>query len=339
MNKKKSLFCILSIFAFFGVNMSAQDIITDNKGKPIFNMPTSLIAPKLTANSGGIRFPIKRYNGTNYFYYQNNDSSKPKKFTVRKSWSIFGNIEVVSNTASILDLSKKPNVSPHFEIGIGNTLDSIYTNVSDLEDWYQTFSAAVFIDYQHFKVYDTLTQTTDKFRRWSPGIKVTYNRFKKDLYGLAFTGSYQKNVNVSALTSYQNITGTFYTDPNVAGNGTVDGYFAPAKVANQFRFSIAAPIFCIPPILIKGAQFMPAPYFFITTPDFGKIERFGGITLNILPTRIYKSAAKAFAITSAFSAGYNIWDSATKDSQGYFFFSGSFSFGDLKPATKEKNIK
>ncbi|MFD1258695.1 hypothetical protein ACFQ3S_17950 [Mucilaginibacter terrae] len=165
-----------------------------------------------------------------------------------------------------------------------------------------------------------------------------YNKFKQNRYGIAFTGSYQRNVNVSALTSFQIISNIFYTDANVTSNGNIDGYFAPATVANQFRLSMAAPIFSIPEILIRGAQFMPAPYFFITTPNFKKIERFGGITLSILPIRIYKSPAKSFAITSAFSAGYNIWDSSTNNNQGYFFFSGSFSFGDLKPVKKEKRI-
>jgi hypothetical protein len=337
MNRKSFLWLTL-LAAVCHLSASAQDIITDNKGKSIFNMPTSLIAPKLTSTSGGIQFPLKRYDGKNYFYYEDNDPSKPKHYTVRESWSIFGNVTLISSTGNSLDLSKKPNITPHFEVGIGRTLDSIYTNVATLKDSYGTFSASIFVDYQHFNIYDTIAKVmpAGETKHWSPGVKVVYNVFKRQLGGLAFTGSYQRNVNTSALVSYQKVTSTFYSDPNIAGNGSVDGYIGPAKMANQFRFSMAVPIFCIPEFLIKGAQFMPAPYYFITTPDFGKVAHFAGITMNVLPSRIYHSPAKTFAITSAFSLGYNVLDSSNKSKQQYFFLSGTFSFGDLKPATDKQ---
>ncbi|MFD1258694.1 hypothetical protein ACFQ3S_17945 [Mucilaginibacter terrae] len=58
--KKIVHFTFAAFIVICNLKAYSQDIITDNKGKPIFNMPTSLIAPKITANSGGVRFPIKR---------------------------------------------------------------------------------------------------------------------------------------------------------------------------------------------------------------------------------------------------------------------------------------
>lgn len=84
---------------------------------------------------------------------------------------------------------------------------------------------------------------------------------------------------------------------------------------------------------------MPAPYYFINSIDYERFTHHAGITVSILPTRIYKTYAKSFAITSAYSVGYNLIDSFNKDKQKYLSFTGSFSFGDLKPAPNEKNKK
>jgi hypothetical protein len=338
-NALRSLIALIALqFCYFAA--AAQDIITDNKSNTLFSMPSSLVSPKIAANSVGLTYPFAVFRNVQYFVHKNNDPKQDTLHTIVKSSSYYAKVTVSNSTGNSFDFSKYFTISPHFEIGFSRSIDW-FNDVSSLKLPYATYSIAAFVDYQNFNTYDTVAQTLpySKFRRLSPGFKAILNTFNQDNFAVALSVSYQWGVNTSMLSGFQSFSPTYYSDANVATSGPVNGYLDPILVQNIVRISLAIPFFQIPPIDLgtgfknkfggSDLQIVPALYYYLTTANFSKVEHTAGFTLNLLPYKIHH--AKNFSFSSAINLGYNLIDSTNKTNQRYVFFAGTFSFGTPKP--------
>jgi hypothetical protein len=264
------------------------------------------------------------------------------------SKSVYTGLSLIENSKGTLIFSKNTNVSPSVEIGFRRTLDELQEPTQKAVLFY-TYSIAAFVKYQHFTEYDKLSmQILDKKRKLiSPGLKAGLNLYRKDIYAFSFNGSWQKLIDVDKLTSFQKLPSGYYADANVAANGATDGYFGPILASHQFRLSAAWSYYGIGAFNIPAGfrfaeglnklQLALTPYYFMTTNDFSKVSHNSGLGLSIMSNRIFRQTNAKFS--DALTIGYNFIKSGDKSNARFLFISGTFSFGNFKPAVDDKKPK
>jgi TM2 domain-containing membrane protein YozV len=335
---KKITLSILFTFCTFYIS-KAQDILTDSKGNTLFSVPSSSVTPQISGNNVGIVIPVVHIKQIKYYVRQKNDTTKI--YTMQKSNIVTFKANLYNNTDDQLIFNKDTKISPHIELGyVFTTIDTVY-NADQKKGTYYTLYGSIFTDHQQLDVYDFPSHTIARngYKKWEPGVKISANIFYHTDWAIALSGSYQHGVNLDNLTSYQKITPDFQSDANVATNGTVDGYLGPVAAKNLFRFSVSFPWFGVHKFIFKkhlsGIQFVPTPYYILSTPISDKLAHNAGVGLSVFNGRFYRQHS-SFTFTDSFSIGYNLINSADKSNAKYVFLTGTFSFGASQPKTKDE---
>jgi hypothetical protein len=321
-------FYFLSISTLLNLDVSAQVVLADQNGDPVFTLPsTKFFVPEISAATLGLNFNPLRFRRV---WYYTQDSSNNKLYTMLKSTVVNIKCTVTDhNEKSSLVFGEKLNMSPHFELGISRAIDSLL-NPSHVN--YSTSSISVYIDLQHFNVYDTVTKSpAHKFKHTSYGARISQNIFFGTSWAIAANLSYQNSILKGDLISYQEKNGNeIYIDNNIVTNGDVDGYLHKIKPTENYRISLATPIFSFNPF--RKINLNLVPYYFV---NFGKgfiPKNNAGIALTFLGDKFYgfdkdkKPNDKPYAFESAFSIGFNALSTGS-DKKTYAFVSGSFSVG------------
>lgn len=346
--KSLNLSFVLLVLLFSGNKCLAQTILNDQKGEPLFVVPSTLTSFKLSSKVVGLDVPVWTFVPTQFYVADSSGRPHVKAHTMRMSRSFYLGGTLVENTKGTLVFGKATNVSPSLELGFRRTLDALQLPALK-SGFFYTFSFATFLKYQHFNVYDKLTQVlvTDGYKKVSPGLRAGVNVFRKDQYALSFNGSWQKSVNTDKLNALQTVSPTFYSDALVATAGETGGYFGPLAPENQFRLAVAWSVYAIPALNLNenfrfsqdlnNLQVALTPYYFITTEKFEKLAHNGGIGLSFLPGRIYRKPNGQFS--DALTVSYNFIKSSDKENARFIYIAGTFSFGKPKAAQKEREQK
>jgi hypothetical protein len=317
--------------------LSAQTFLSDYKGNKLFEVPTTQTAPEISLNKVGVTFGIHPFNTIQYYIM---DSNNQRYNTMLKSRELFGNISIFNdNEDEALVFNKNTRISPYFEFGYATTIDELQ-NPHRKSGSYYTYSVAVFGQMQRLNVYnkDLPSNNESVIKRFSPGARLGLNIFNKDYFAIAFNGSYKREIAVDQLTSYQDITPGFYVDTKVASNGEIDGYLTPVETQHRFRGSVAVPVFW--KATTKKLQFIPTPYYSMALTRFNKSTHYAGIGISITTSKIYNRdrtldrESLKFSDLASITLGWNFLNSADKSNGRFLFVSGTFKFGNLKPAKK-----
>lgn len=327
MNKTK-LCCLFITIISLNSATKAQEIATDNAGKPIFTIPsTNKIIWDVALNNLGINYTPFVFRKTRYYVM----NGAAQQNTMYKSTSLNIKASVANNEEDILLIDNDLDIAPHFEVGINRTIDNL-VNPSRIDKYY-TFNLSVFTDHQSFKLYDTTAKKfmEDKYKRWSWGFKSSLNIFHRTTYALALNVSFKNSIVADDLTSVQDkSSNTVYSDNNIVTNGETDGYLAPANAISNWRVSIANPWFTK-----TKSGLTIIPYYFIKFGDI-KPKHNAGVLFTFLKnpfknfdinaaTGAYDPNA-SYEFETAFSIGLNFLSTGT-EKKNYLFLSGTVSFG------------
>lgn len=311
------------------IPVNAQDVATDNDGKPIFTIPgIKKMIPEVALNNLGLNYTPLHLKRVKYYVLENNE----RKYSMYKSTTINLKGNIISNSEDVLLIGKDLKVTPHIEIGINRGFDTLI-NPSRIGHYY-TFSGAVFADFQNFDLYDTANKKfLDTYHRTSYGAKVNLNIFYGTKSALAFNLSYQNSIVIDDQTSFQKkSSNTIYVDNNIASNGTSDGYLSPVTPSKNWRFSIAFPQF------LNSSNLTLIPYYFVKFGEGITPKNNAGILFTVLndkfrnfdrPNGAFDQTAR-YTFKTAFSIGLNLLSTGT-DKHNYIFLSGTISFGKAKP--------
>lgn len=336
---KKSTFLLFFIGTLLLVinNAGAQDIATDNKGEPIFTVPSSKrIIPEVALKNIGINFTPFHLNKVKYYVMDNGS----KYYTMDKSTVINVKANLIDNDDDVFTIAKGTKLTPHVEIGFARSIDALI-NPRKINKYY-TFSGSVFADFQSFDLYDTLTQKfLPKYRRTSFGARMGMNIFFKTKSAIALNMSYKNAIVTDEETPYQKrASNTIYTDNNILTNGTTDGYLSPLDPTENLRFSVAFPQF-----IKSSLPLAITPYYFVQLAEGSSPRNNAGLLFTILNDRFRdfdnnngtdRNASKKYSFESAFSVGLNLISTGSSN-RSFLFISGTISLGKSKETSNEKN--
>lgn len=327
---------LLYLFLVVASTSHAQDLVTDHKGDFLFGVPTLAVQTEVTSKTAGVSIPIfPRYS---YYYVQPKEDTSKKFYTMRKILVPSLKINVVNNSKSILIFDGKTNYSPSAELGLSWGFDSLFAP-SRFRGLYSTFAIAITGEYQNFKYYDKVTQSfiPGRTNRVSPGIKLNASFFKGTAWAASFSLSGNYSIVTDELTSFQNLTNTFYTDQNIATNGTNDGYIAPGDPTKNIRFSVSVPQFWISGRKNSRFPFVVVPYYSLIHRIDASTTHNAGIVASFIPKRFRgfdrddngNFIETFYQFSKSLGIGYNALSNSKKDPH-FIFISGTFAIGQSK---------
>lgn len=337
MSRLRTVLVSTILFLFVTFNISAQTLLSDYKGNILFQIPTNLVSPEISLNTLGVSFPVRTFR--TYQYYVPATLDKPRYNTMIKSHQIFGGVKFNDGNedeTTVFNLKTRPKL--YAELGWTSTIDELQNPQKKFIGFYKTFTIALFAKEQRLNIYNKEISFNSKnvIERLSPGFRVGANFFRKDYYTIALNGSYKREIPVSSLTTYQDITPSFYTDGKIASNGEIKGYLGPADAKHLFRGSIAIPVYW--KMAFNSLQIVPIPYYSVTYTKFEKTAHYGGIGFSVFDKNIYSRdrttdrGSLKFSDLASFSVGVNLLNSADKSNARFIYLSGSVKIGKLKKA-------
>jgi len=326
---------LLLVTILTGSSALSQDIATDNKGEPIFTVPSSeRITPEVALKNIGVNFTALRIKKIKYYVME----GTTKYYTMDKSTVININANLVDNDDDVFTISKDAKLTPHVELGISRGIDALI-NPSKIDRYY-TFSALLFADFQSFDLYDTVTKSfLPKYHHTSYGGKIGFNMFFKTKSAIAFNLAYKNSIVTDDQTSYQKKSdNTVYADNNIVTNGTSDGYLSPVDPSKNWRLSLAFPQF-----LKTSKAVAIIPYYFVKFGE-GIPKNNAGIMFTVMNDKFRNFDARnstdpnrkdTYSFETAFSVGLNLLSRGTKNNP-FLFISGTITIGKSKKSAEEK---
>lgn len=317
--------------------VSAQEIATDNKGEPIFTIPSEdAINTEIALKNIGVTFRPIRFNKKSYFIMDQG----LKYYTMDKSTVVSIGASLVDNSDDVFTISKDAKLTPHVEIGISRGIDALI-NPSRINKYY-TLSGSLFADFQSFDLYDTVNKTfLPKHHRTSYGGKVGLNIFFQTKYAIAVNLSYKNSIETDDQVSYKKkSSNTIYVDNNISTNGSDDGYLSPLGPSKNWRISLAIPWF-----LKTSRAFAIMPYYFINFGEGLRPKNNAGIMFTVLNDKFRdfdagntanRAAGKTFSFETAFSVGLNLLSIGSVN-HPFLFISGTITLGSSKKTGQDKS--
>jgi len=327
---------VVCAIIFSSSSTISQEIATDNKGEPIFTVPSSKrVIPEVALKNIGINFTALHLKKITYYVMEQGS----KYYTMDKSTVINFKTNLVDNDDDVFTIGKEAKLTPHIEIGIARGIDALI-NPSKIDKYY-TFSGALFMDFQTFDLYDTVSKTfLSKYHRTSYGGKVGLNIFFKTKSAIAFNLSYKNSIVTDDQTSYQKkSSNTIYVDNNILTNGTTDGYLSPVDPSKNWRFSLAFPQF-----LKTRKAFAIIPYYFVKFGEGITPKNNAGILFTVLNDKFRNFDAQnavdpgrkdTYSFETAFSVGLNLLSTGGNNNP-FLFISGTITIGKSKKTGEEK---
>lgn len=316
--------------------VSAQEIATDNKGEPIFTIPSEdAVNTEIALKNIGVTFRPIRFNKKSYYVMDEGS----KYYTMDKSTVISVGGKFVDNSDDVFTISKDAKLTPHLEIGIFRGIDALI-NPSKIKKYY-TLSGSLFADFQSFDLYDTINKTfLPKYHHTSFGGNVGLNIFFQTKYAIAVNLSYKNSIETDDQISYQKKpSNTIYVDNNISTNGPHDGYLSPLDPSKNWRISLASPFF-----LKTRRAFALIPYYFINFGEGLSPKNNAGIMFTVLNDKFRdfdsgnsanRDTSKTYSFETAFSIGLNLLSTGSAN-HPFLFLSGTITLGSSKKTGEDK---
>ncbi|HRG82753.1 MAG TPA: hypothetical protein PLO99_09570, partial [Chitinophagaceae bacterium] len=120
--RKVTLLCSI-LMSLYAANTYGQEIATDNKGEPLFSIPSSDVAnTEIALKNIGVTFRPFKFQRRRFYVI---DSNGTNFYTMDKSTVLNIGGSLVDNDDDVLTISKDANITPHLEIGISRGIDEL----------------------------------------------------------------------------------------------------------------------------------------------------------------------------------------------------------------------
>lgn len=333
--RKVTLLCSI-LMSLYAANTYGQEIATDNKGEPLFSIPSSDVANTEIALKN-IGVTLRPFKFQKKRFYVNEGGTK--FYTMDKSTVLNIGGSLVDNDDDVFTISKDANITPHLEIGISRGIDELI-NPGKIKKYY-TLSATVFADFQCFDLYDTVNKVfLPKYRRTSYGAQIGANMFFKTKFAIAFNLRYKNSIETDEQVNYQKkASNTIYVDNSIVTNGENDGFLSPLDPSKNWRVSLSFPWF----LKTEKRQFALMPYYFISFGEGLTPKNNAGLILTMLNDKFRgfddantgnRDTDKKYSFDAAFSVGLNLLSTGTGN-HPFIFLSGTFNLGPSGKAGKD----